>query len=445
MQSQPLSSGIIGARVARFAQDTTVVGSTLFRTIRQLPDMVNGPTDGFSFIFVAPGLPMPYHWISDAVYADLNLGGEVTEAQLDERIISEAALHSIMLTADGTAAPKARMIGVILAVGRIALRRSWNLVNADIVASQLLTLTDGGNGPVTVNRRGALSADVPGMTTRADYNTERNEIVDTYAAIPSEFLANVAKAAVGMPACNGCTIVTTLAHHYVDPHKQICDSVIDQCFTRSPAIPAGIDVNDLKDVVCHKTAHPVQSPKLVHLARSLAVKERLVAAGLGSAAVRIPAQFTPERTASAFRAIVHRTAAAGGSSNVVVSTTPVDEMAEQIKAELERNPNVTGIMNSEGRVSDFKQRYGADVAWMAGFLTAMFAESNAPARARTVVAAYGVKTLVEEHSPSFAEGAEHYALAQRWRRARAREGHLAGYGLMGAQQPPAYRNPEQEN
>jgi hypothetical protein len=442
MFTQNLTRGAIAAGASAHVVNHNLQGTGAWCIFGQIPDLVNGNTADYRYIFATAGLASEWHWVDDACFAALPATD--TQANLRLRICSEAIFHSLFLqrTAQPVDAGKARIMSVLLAASRLSIRRAYGVVNDDIVESQLTHGFSNVRGQSDLLANGELAADVPRSVTQAEWVDERDALVLVYDALADTFVPNFIHAAIGMPPCNGGTIVTTGVHHYVGSHKVICDAVFKQVFGTSVVPPGGLTVDELKDLLCHKAAHPIKSPILVGLARSVLLKDRLAAVNLGSAAVRIPFHFAPEKAASAYLALVRQVNQAGPSSNVLVDMRPAKKLMDDVTAAIEANPGSTGLRNATELVQTFKQEHGYNLAWCAGFMTALFDSTSTPPRGRSVVNALSLTSIKDDNAAAVAEGADHYGAAAKWRRARAKEGHLAGFGLFGAKSPPAFTNPE---
>lgn len=442
MQAADFAAGPVGgAGVARHVATTPSDGNAVWRVFAQTPDLINGDATNFSFIFLSAGLAAPYHWLADRVLAAMPEA--TSEATLTNRIVREAAFHSLMITSAAIPAAKARTIALLIAVSRVQMRRTWAVATADIVGTQLYNPVAADGTAVSVNAAGALSAPIDGLCTVAAYAAEVAHVAADFAANCEALYAKAALCAIGMPACNGVIIVMTTVHHYQDPHKQVCDSVIDQYIESTAVFPNALTRDELKDALCHKAAHPIKSPILVGLARSPAVKLRLAALGCGAANVRVPAQFQTERTVGAYLALVGKAAQCAGEMNVAIDVGVVAALKVDVEAAIAANPNQTGVNNATALIEAFKTLHGAEVAKCAGLFAASLDEAAIPAdhRSRSTLTAHAVANLVHENNHAYVSGHNHYSNAVRWHRARAREGHLPGLGLMGAPAPAAFTNP----
>jgi hypothetical protein len=417
----------------------------MWRLFAQIPDLVNGDDSRFEFIFVSAGLAEQYHWVTDGVMGNMGDTGDA-DAYL-ARVVAEAALHAHLLAAKGMAQAKADAVALCLAFGRSVIRRAWGICDRDVVASQMMSpeMLDTAAGarpePLVLTADGDLPTgkSLVGPLVGLDFAAARNRLeamVGTAAnPLHEDFFAAVSRCAIGMPACNGVTMVATRVHHYVDPHKRICDAVVDQHWSDAVVIPGGLTMDEVKDAVCHKTCHVIESSKLVMLARSAEVRARLAAIGEGAAAVRIPAKFDPERAASAYAAVVAKAAGAAASANVAMDRSLVEAFVADVEAETRTSATQQGLAAAEAKVSAFRLAHGYDIAWCAGFLSALYDASNASRRARSVVSAFSIKSLMEEEPSAVADGRNQYELYRRWARERARAGLLPGIGVFGAAAP----------
>jgi len=456
MLSQALSAGNYAATDARrhaASAGNDGVGATRF--FRQVPDLVNGADTDLVHIYVGAGLGEPWRWVPDAMFA-LIVTGEgitVTDASVRTRVVAEAVFHSLALTADGTPEARARGSALLLAAGRVSMRRAWGIADADVVATQVMDVTV---PPVVIGAgvagraagltaAGQAPADVTANITFAAYNTEFALLATMYDLLADGAILAAMQAGVGMLASNGVTLVTTLIHHYVSPHKQICDAVYLQFFRDDIDLPAGMSVEQTKDVVCHKTAHVVETARAVGVARSPDARRRLEIIGQGAATVRMPAKFEAERAAEALQAVVRKGASATANANVAVDQDPVNDLVTAVSATMTANPNAQGTLLAKAQVATFKSTYGYGVAWLAGYLNAMYNDIAAKPRARSAINARTLEGLIEDFEEAYAEGNSHFSLAMKWRKARAKEGFLDGQGLFGAAVPRAFGIPEVRN
>jgi len=441
MQAIPPSAGIIvdeptGANPERHATSASATGSSSWRVFTQVPDMINGDSRAFSFIFVGNGLEAAYHYPKDAVFT--NIPEIASDATLALRIVAEATLYYFRLATVYTDAAKRAAASVILATARVSSRRAWGFRDADMVDSQMW---DTG---IILGADGGVAADVPAIATSDEWDAAFAIIEEEYRDQKNTFAPKVIQMGIDMPACNGVTLVVTGVHHYVDPNKAICDTAYAQHIGEEVHLPGGLSEVEVKDLICHKASHVVKSPILTYLGRSQKVKEKLTAIGHGAAAVRIPAEFAPEKAASAMYNLVTKAAQAAVRANVVIDTSLALNLKTSVSAIVSADPTVTGMAAATKAVDDFKESSGADVAWCGGFMAALFEGTSAPRRSKSVLESYAVKGLLADNYQAYSEGFEHYGLYLKWSRAMVKEGHLNGHSLFGAEKPEAFMNPAAE-
>lgn len=434
-------------------------GTAALRLFRQVPDLVNGPGNALTRIYVSAGLPEAWRWVPDGMFQAMAFGDSstVTETSLRTRVCSEATIHCLKLAATGMDAEKARSSALVLAAGRVAARRAWGFQDADIVPTQVMDVTvpaaqlaeDGppavAAAPAGLAADGTARADLHNAISVAAYDAERALMSALYNQFSETTLPVIMQAAIGMPPCNGATLVVSLGHHYVAPHKAICDTVFDQFVKDETPMLPGLTKEEMRDIMCHKTHHVVDSPRLVGMARSDEARVRLETIGQGGAVVRLPAKFDAERAALALQAVVRKGTAASAKVNVAVNQKPVDDLVAAVTAVMEANPNSQGTLEAKKLVSEFKETHGYGVAWLAGYLRAMYNDIGASRRARSAISARTLTGLMEDFEEAVADGADHFALAQKWRKTRAKEGYLDGHGLFGAAVPKAFGAPEEQD
>lgn len=457
MLSAALSAGnFVAATARRHTAANVAGGDSSTRLFRQIPDLVNGPSNTLVRIYVGAGIAEPWRWVPDAMFQAMALGDSLglTAVALRSRICAEATFYSLKLQATGVPADKARSLALATGTGRVAAQRAWGFADADIVTTQVMAVTvpAAAKGPASaadaavagLNADGTAPARVfDGINgTAVAFNLELGFMIALYDLHAEGIIPRIMEIAIGMPACNGATLVITMAHHFVDPHKQICLAVVDQFVSETTVMLPGITKEEFVDVVCHKTSHVVQTTRLVGLARSAEVRVRLESIGHGGAVVRLPAKFDAERAAAAIQAVVRKGASASAKGNVAVDTDPVDEMYAAVTAIMEDDPSTQGTLAAKELVNVFKQVHGFGVAWLAGYLGAMYDDIGAKKRARSAVTARTLVGLLEDFEEAVAAGREHFGLVAKWNKARAKEGYLDGHGLFGAVPPAARGAPE---
>lgn len=434
--STPPSRGTFGTRAAAFAPDFAVQGRSFWMVYNQHPDMVNGNVADFRYIFVTAGLAAAYHWVVGAAMAI----AAADAAALRDIIINEACFISVMLVAAGGDAVQHRKAALLVAAARRAMRRSWGFVAGDIEATQRFEVHAAGAVDPVLTAAGVLSADIAGRCTVAEYAAERAALDALWTPDVDVFLTAAMRIGSVMPITTGICLVASGGHHFVDPHKAAARGAIKQVLGGRETTAWEMPVEAYEDALGHKAAHPVRTSVAVFLAREAETKRRLIRIGMAAVALRVPAKFSPQKSADALQALVVKSAEAMANACVAVNAAPVNQLVTGVAAAL-ANPDIgLGLQAADELVTAFKTAHGGNVAWCAGFMSALYTATDVPRSSQTLTNAYAVRSAGRDNGAMFAMGANHYANFARWERARAKEGYLTGYGLFGAA-APADRHP----
>lgn len=402
-------------------------GPSLFRVFQQLPDLMNGDETTFHSIFVTAGLSTEYHWIDKKNL--LEMTADPTPDEYKASVVREAAIHMVLMSKSAAIGTKASLFAVMLAVSRATIRRCWGIADNDIISTQLYS------EDLKIGTNGKMASDVATFGTVKDFEDATTAVTTIYDAHANDLLSKVAQCAIPMPACNGYVLVNTQTHHYVPTHRVACDIVVKQIFQQDMPDSSLVDSSELHDLICHKAAHPISSAVLVWLARSPEVKARIMLVGHGGAAARLPAKFAPERAAGAIEALIVRAKLAAAPSNVAVDTSEVEQLVKSVEAKFATNPTARSLVDAHDEVEKFKSKHGPTIAFLAGFLKGQLETASIATKDQTMLNAQSVMHVCKDNGASFAEGLDHYALASKWRKTKAKEGYLAGYGFFGANAP----------
>lgn len=434
----PPTRGNFGTNPAAVLPNYAAQGPTYWQVFVQHPDMVNGNVANFRYIFAAAGLAAAYHWVAGAGLPD----AAANAAALKGLIITEACFISASLIAAGNDVIQSRKIALLVAAARRAMRRAWGFIAGDIEATQQVEVVVAGVGVVapSLNAAGVLTNDIVGMCTDVQFNTERALLEVMWVDAVDDYIARAMRIGVGMPVAAGVCLIASGGHHFVDPHKATARGAIKQVLGGRVTSDWDLPVEVYEDALGHKAAHPVRGGVAMFLARSPATKARLVAVGLSAIGIRLPARFSPQRSADAIANVVHRAREAMAPANVAVDVAPVTALTTAVDAAVANPDFVRGIQDADALLTTFKGRHGGDVAWCAGYLQALYAATDIPRNLQTAVTAYSIQGIIRDNAAMAAMGVAHHANFTRWERARAREGFLAGAGLFGAA-APADRGP----
>lgn len=411
-----------------------VDANTAWMVYRMIPDLINGARVDFAPIFIEAGLDAAYHWPCDDLVAQF---GAVTDAaSMRTAVTREAAIYINSMRDQVTNLATRTAMASLLAWARVISRRAYGIVEADVNPNQLMAnvadlFAAPANGvqanPAGTNDLAAWEAIIAAAVTWYD---------DNYTVV----LPNMSKMAIAAPVLNGVLLVYTGMHHFVDPHKQVMRVVTKQVFgTNDPGV-AHTTTEQYEDVMFHKAFHPVKSSRLTWLAREEDMRVRLRALGVASAAVRVPALFPSERAMSAARALVATVEASAGEYNLAIDGDAFRAAAAGVTLGGPVTP--TTISTHADNVAAFFERQGGNLAWCAGFVSAMADETPAELGRMSILRAESVRRIAREHAAQTASGMNHYKVARRWMRAQANAGRLPGVGLFGAAAPGERGNPE---
>jgi hypothetical protein len=227
-------------------------------------------------------------------------------------------------------------------------------------------------------------------------------------------------------------VKTEGAHHFVAPHKPVSTVLYNQAIGRDVAVPFGLTMEVFEDIAFHKTPHPVVSQAMIQAARSEENRVKLRQAGMAGAAVRMPALYPPESSASAFAAIAVKAEATGKLANVAVnSAVVVKECKDVTKGAMDTPALRSAAVDAMAAVYEARK---VDIAYCAGLLSE--ASDAAGGTRPALLQARIVQKVMRDEFDSYARGQKQMAAAMRAERERARRGIVPGVGVFGADAPP---------
>lgn len=363
---------------------------------------------------------------------------DLNGAQLDisRAIAADGAIYAALFAARGDADELARKKGVLLASVRIGIHKAWNLVNADISTAQSRT-------PDWYNARHVATFDIPDNPTAADMAAAfpNAAVLAHYMAIRGnndlmqpDLLAKFLKFGSAVPAVTGVVLVKTdNQHHFTDPHKNIFRAVMRQILGSLDDIPFGLSKEDFEDIVAHKAAHPINTGSLVGFARNDGTRVRLMAAGIASAAVRIPAQYPPESAMSAVRSLLVKVGAIAARANVAMEVEQQVDDVENLFHGIDLNtPDGRAVATT--RATAYTTDNGVDLGRCIGILQAVC--EHAQIAKPDLLKSYALRRVIGANPASVAEGSSQMETYYRVLREKGRRGIIPGLGLFGAPAPP---------
>lgn len=400
----------------------------------------NGNVADIEPVHITGGIHDAYHWITvnmarDAGTADIG-GLDPTEA-----VRRTAALYHIRLAAMAGAAnaAKARELSLALAAGRYAITFRHEIVDADLINAQVNTVNGEWTPVLGANPTWAPAAAAPAEYTAAEVNGAYTAI----GAIDEDYITKAGLAAVGTAVTTGVIVYMTKGHHYVEPHKGISDAVVKQVLGKNMDNFGTLDVDTIKDVLCHKMSHPVANTVLTGMALDVNMVARMSALNLASSVVRVPARSDAERRGDSFLAVVDKITPTLPMLNVSVGTLR-DDLEAVITAgrtAIRAAVGNAGRLNAESQLREDLKRFEGAVAFLYGAYGVMVEDENN----NSLMRAPGLKNIKEEHRAQASYGADRFRQGRTWSNERVRHGTLNGLAVYGAIAPPAMRPPPEEN
>jgi len=223
-------------------------------------------------------------------------------------------------------AAEARLFAVVLGSARHALTACLNPAFGDYkpneLAAALLTLDFG--APAGGGAAGVSSAFGSGHTALNHDLTQEEVAAASMAPLTdaeADLSAVVQRMALAAGPLAGMHLVID-THHYLTGRSKRNEGVERQVLNdATDAAKAIWSANTLtiRDLLWHKSIHPLAVPFLIGLATDTALPERLVRANLGSAAVALPVREGPLQTGDAYMAIYRAVATVALGHGVTVN------------------------------------------------------------------------------------------------------------------------------
>lgn len=402
--------------------------ATIETLFTDLPNLRNGNAANYTVVHIAAGIPAEYHFI---------LSPDIpTALTLERHLLADSAMYSVQMTAAGLVADVARKRAVVLAAVRMGIRKSWNIVDGDLIAAQRHDEAYYLARHVLGQALAPAGQQTPANAAAFPLAAVRDEVA-ALTAMPELFepvtLARLFRLGMAMPVVTGVILVKTDGqHHFIDQHKNVYRAVQRQVLGRGTPIPFDLEAEVFEDLVAHKSTHPINSASMITFAREEATKTRLMAAGIASAAVRVPAQYGPESAMSAITSLVRKAVSIGRAANIAVDMVAVEALIELVFNGIDLN-TPDGRRVGADRAQAFATTHGVDLARCMGILQATC--DNANIQRPALMRSYALARIVEENPSSMAEGVDQMTVFYRSQRERARRGILGGMALFGSEVP----------
>jgi len=328
-----------------------------------------------------------------------------------------------------------------LAAVRLAAEHAYDLDHMGYDASQLhaagdhptfLVGADGVNSSFVIAGAGDLTlANLNAWYQRFD-NSEGRQIIDhQFALLGTGFYATT-----GVNLCRD-------GHNCTKPHYAVHDAVMRQILrtadqAANDAIMSGLSKDDWRDLYVHKSMHVFAGAARKAIAKDPNTALRLVAYGLGSAAVRIPAITDEEALLAAQQALVDSAEAALTSANVAV-----DRLLVSIEGDIQsfaRQVAQAATTADRARVGrHFRNRADSrisDIAFVGGFVKAMCTDHGIDLKKVSQLKARSVERAMDNQPIDVARGAQRYTEWKNRSDRMSADGALTGYALGGSAVPP---------
>lgn len=239
----------------------------------------------------------------------------------------------------------------------------------------------------------------------------------------------------GLYATTGANLVKD-GHNCTRQHYSYHDAVFKQ-FARTMTaeeyntMTASINSDQVRDVLVHKCMHVFAPGARRDIAKEPATATRLVAMGLGSAAVRVPAISDEKAMIGAYVELVASTSVGLTAANVAYENLLADLIAEQEQLTAAEAAGTTPATLAAARRAsrDRVSPKEADVAWVAGFAAAMNQQAGVDPNKVSQLRARSIQRVMKDKFTAYAQGKTHFSMSHERAERRAREGHLIGVGL----------------
>jgi hypothetical protein len=311
------------------------------------------------------------------------------------------------------AVPGLRIKAIALGAARASIAHNWRIVDGDISRTERIrvpdvSVGDDGFGVIAPARDiGYLGI----LALRMDVLTEDEQAL-AYACY-------VMGAAV--PALTGLCLHTD-AHHYLSSNLKPTQAVENQVLSGSPGSVRDAwssNIGVLRDMVWHKSAHPIDSGLMMAFAVNADVPGKLSKFGVASAGVRLPYVEPLMKTAGTALAIVDAIQPSLQSYGYTLRTPYLRSALDAVR-NLAHDGVVTathgGLVSTGSRMSVVAAVLGPVlsaaepyVAWCAGYYKAVIDEAGMMASRDTLISAYSIKRVIASNAISYAAGGTAHA------------------------------------
>lgn len=363
----------------------------------ELPNLRNGELGTINAVVPSSAIPPQYYWLG---IADMPIARAVAFLE----ILARGYYAQIRALAPTIAADVARGQAIVLAGIRTGTRVMWQLVTADLSASEMspamLTyrapvgaVAAAANVPAVAGIAEGVSVNFAGGT--ADASRTAWNGWQAMSAEENLVATHMITLAIAVLPTQGWSLVKT-GHHYLSDGtpamKAGWNALKKQYDSKIPAeVKTWIDGRTAwwSDIAFHKACHPVSMAVKLLIAGAVTTPAKLTKAGFGSAAVRLPATDPAFEYAKLVQAILTKTAGLLVSLGAEVYTEGLTQAVTRVfetddaAARAERIAYAVSLAHSQDPL----------VAVAAGMLAYLTEEQAG----NTITRSYGYKRLVSEY------------------------------------------------
>lgn len=391
-------------------------------------DIRNGPPEAAVSLLVRPAIPEAYRWINVP-----GIAPQEAKNYVDVYVAEQAeyfhehppAVNRVNLTGDQT-----RKAAIVLGCIRALATTFYRLGQGDFIAGETaVSKMEYGTAVAATETTPAVPGGIRFKQNVPQATRARMRRSMTFTALEEAIITELIPMAVGVIPLQGFSILNC-GHHYISTpshssfkaflaveraHWKLSTNA--DWFTSDEAI--------LRDIMWHKSCHPVNMTLKEKAAANIAVKEQLVTAGAGAAAARLPATEASVRAcdsyATLFAVLKQNFAAFQGGIN----TTVLDLANRSLKTFLPGDAGQpTGTIREAGIpewvvdrrtcirwMEQIVARNQATAAQCYGFYCAMSDAGAALGVGGAVDSlrnAHSLKKLMTSHIPSYTMGYQSY-------------------------------------
>jgi len=215
-------------------------------------------------------------------------------------------------------------------------------------------------------------------------------------------MVNIAPIGCAVPVLNGWSLVRT-GHHYIPISYAGFQALMRQAWgnvSESVKARLGIPEATWNCIVFHDAMHPLSIPFKRKLSKDPDMPGRLTAAGLGGAAVRLPAYPSEAQCLSAGMAVIRKARETLVSAGWVISLTN----AEDIMLALRVSQSVSDEKDAVASAQRWYSENASTIALASGVVA--FNAEAADIRRETTIEAYSVRRAVDTYASSALKGRE---------------------------------------